>query len=155
MICCVGMTRISGRRTDDCGDLSVLSVLDKYPVSLSLSHHPNIIITGWYRDTRSHKTMQTEQYFLSEIVLPFCKNVLHIGYWHAGLQGTLWLCSRRSFIYGLTPSVTRSQTWDPRIRIWLTIMTWPRQNLNISPGPRAWHRVITRCQMWGCQLPSV
>ena len=28
--------------------------------------------------------MQTEQYFLSEIVLPFCKNVLHIGYWHAG-----------------------------------------------------------------------
>ena len=27
--------------------------------------------------------MQTEQYFLCEIVLPFCLNVLHRGYWHA------------------------------------------------------------------------
>ena len=73
----------------------VVSVLDKYRVSLSLSHHPNIIITGWYRDSRSHQTMQTEHIFSVKLfclfVWMFCTRVI-------GMQGTLCLCSRRSFI---------------------------------------------------------
>lgn len=88
MMCCVGMTRISGRRTDDCGDLSVLSVLDKYTVSLSLSHHPNIIITGWYRDTidlikqcKQNNIFSVKLFCL--FVWLFCTSVI-------GMQGTLW-----------------------------------------------------------------
>ena len=128
----------------------VVSVLDKYRVSLSLSHHPNIIITGWYRDSRSHQTMQTEHIFSVKLfclfVWMFCTRVI-------GMQSTLCLCSRRSFIYGLTPSVTRSKTWDPRIKMWLpsAIITWPRDELNISPGLTHWHRVIASARE---KLPS-
>ena len=114
----------------------VVSVLDKYRVSLSLSHHPNIIITGWYRDSRSHQTMQTDHIFLVKLfclfVWMFCTRVI-------GMQSTLCLCSRRSFIYGLTPSLTRSKTWDPRIKMWLLVTlshhylaSWWAEHL---PGP--------------------
>ena len=143
-------------------DLSVTSVLDKYRVSLSLSHHPNIIITGWYRDTiRSHKTMQTQNNIFSAklfclFVWMFCTSVI-------GMQGTLWSVQQTIIYLRFNPVSDSEQD----MRSSDQDLVNPQSSWS-EHFPRAWHRVITRvaveadihrvitpCQMRGCQLPSV